>query len=260
MLAACNKQAISDLQARIDTLEKVTLANVQSQIATVRSALSALDGAQKELSACVSEPQNSDASLKEITTAILAQQEGFGAELEALRKSVKDNAEDVRKWMDSAGKTLQELGKLSSRVNDMDQYLQSVEPRLSGLGTKVQSLEDALGASQKELDSLKESLQEMQENMAEIREQIAALVSSVQSVVVVPDFKDGSVEIRNLQANRLFFEIYPLTAAELLARLGASAVSLDDVETSTRAGEKRTVNFPVSETAFDGTFFTVVAE
>ena len=208
MLAACNKQAISDLQARIDTLEKVTLANVQSQIATVRSALSALDGAQKELSACVSELQNSDASLKEITTALLAQQEGFGAELEALRKSVKDNAEDVRKWMDSAGKTLQE----------------------------------------------------MQENMAEIREQIAAVVSSVQSVVVVPDFKDGSVEIRNLQANRLFFEIYPLSAAELLARLGASAVSLDAVETSTRAGEKRTVNFPVSETAFDGTFFTVVAD
>ena len=208
MLAACNKQAISDLQARIDTLEKVTLANVQSQIATVRSALSALDGAQKELSACVSELQNSDASLKEITTALLAQQEGFGAELEALRKSVKDNAEDVRKWMDFAGKTLQE----------------------------------------------------MQENMAEIREQIAALVSSVQSVVVVPDFKDGSVEIRNLQANRLFFEIYPLSAAELLARLGASAVSLDAVETSTRAGEKRTVNFPVSETAFDGTFFTVVAD
>lgn len=260
LLVACNKQAISDLQARIDTLEKVTLANVQSQIATVRSALSKLDGAQKELSACISALQASDASLKDIISALQSQQVNLAADLEVLRKSVKDNAEDVRKWMDSVGKTLQELGKLSARVNDMDQYLQSVESRLSGLGTKVQSLEDALGASRKELDSLKESLLEMQEDMAEIREQIAALVSSVQSVVVVPDFKDGSVEIRNLQANRLYFEIYPLSAAELLARLGASAVSLDAVETSTRAGEKRTVNFPVSETSFDGSFFTVVAD
>ncbi len=260
LLIACNKQAITDLQARIDTLEKVTLANVQSQMAAVRSSLSALDGAQKELSACISELQRSDASLKDITAALQEQQKSFGAELEALRKSVEDNAADVRKWMDSVGKTLQELGKLSTRINEINQYLQSVENRLSGFGAKVQSLEDALGASQKGLDSLKESLLEMQEDMTEIREQIAALVSSVQSVVVVPDFTDGSVEIRNLQANRLYFEIYPLSAAELLARLGASAVSLDAVETSTRAGEKRAVNFPVSETSFNGTYFTVVAD
>ncbi len=260
LLIACNKQAIADLQARLDTLEKVTLVNVQSQISSVRSTLSALDGVQKELAATISELQASDASLKDIASALQKQQEGFTTELETLRKSVDDNAADVRKWMDLVGKTLQELGALSSRVNEINQYLQSVESRLSGFGTKLQSLEDALGTSRKELDSLKESLQAMQEEMGEIREQIAALVSSVQSVVVVPDYQDGSVEIRNLQANRIFFEVYPLSAAELLARLGASAVSLDAVETSTRAGEKRTVNFPVSETSFDGTYFTVVAD
>lgn len=255
LLPACNKQAIEDLQARLDRLEKSTLVSLNSQISSVQSALSSMQTTEKQLGELIQSLQARDASFADIVAALSAKDEQFAGDLAQLRADVDAHAADLRQWIDQVGPLLGDLQSINQQLSDIQKYISSVEGRLSGLEASTKQLASSLSDCQGQIQDIQASLKALQEEMKDVKEQIQALVDAVQSVVVVPDYSDGSVRIGNVPDNRIAFEVYPLNAAGLLAQLGASAVSLDAVQT--KAG---TLNLPVTSTAFEGNFFIVTVD
>lgn len=256
-VAACNKQALEDLQARLDLLEKTTLVSINAQIASTRNAISSLEAAQSQLREYITALEAQDASFSDILESLKQQEARFSKDLKALQEQVRQNAGDVKKWMEQADVTLAKVSALESELASIRSYLESVGTRLGALEDKTKNLESALRKSQSDIREIQESLNALKDDLENVRDQIDALMNAVQSVVAVPDAPDGSVGFSATPNNRIFFEIQPLSAAGLLAELGASAVSLDAVETG--SGSKDRHNLPVSATEFDGKYFIVTA-
>lgn len=257
LFCSCNKKEIEDLQSRLDQLEKTTIVSINAQIQSVKSSILSMEGTQKQLEDYIKALEAKGAALEDIVESLKQKDAQLASDLQALQKLVNQNADDVRQWMEQATATLSRFETLETEIKGIQSFLDTVNTRLAGLEENTKKLTDAIKKNQDEIQGIKQSLQALQEDMDQIKSQIEALMSSVQSVVVVPDFADGSVEISNKAVNTLRFEVHPLSAAELLAKLGASAVSLDAVET--RAGGAG-LNFPISATTHDGKYFIVTAD
>ncbi len=255
---ACNKKVIEDLQSRLDRLEKTTIVSLNSQIASVKSSLSVMQDTEKKLGDLIKALEAKDASFQDIIDALKAKDERFSADIDELLAAVEANASDLKQWIEQAGDLLSRLGAIETQVSEIQSYISSVSSRLSALEEDTRKLGKALSDCQGQIRDILDSLRALQGDMDDVKEQIHALVNSVQSVVVIPDRTDGSVEFGNIPDNRIAFEVFPLNAAELLAQLGASAVSLDAVETKSEGG--KSVNLPVSSTSFDGQRFVVTAD
>lgn len=256
--ASCDKKAIEDLQSRLDQLEKTTLVSIQSQMASAQKSIASLEEAKRLLQEQIDALAAKGASMSDIVNALNTKVDQDSGDFESLKALVYQNVDDVKQWMEQASATLGKITTLESELKDIQDYLKSVEDRLGEFKTRIDQLNASMQKCQTELQDIQQSLKALQEDMKEVKEQIEALVSSVQSVVVVPDHADGSVDFSNRPDNVLYFEVYPLSAAKLLAQLGASAVSLDAVET--KAGGRESLNFPVTATAFDGQYFSIIAD
>ena len=257
-LASCNKKVIEDLQTRLDRLERTTIVSINSQISSARQSITSLEETQKLLREQIAALEAKGVSLSDIVEALKAKDDQFSSELTALKAYVEQNADDVKQWMEQAAVALNSIISLESDLKGIQDYLKSVESRLNEFKDSMDKLSSSLQKCQTELQEIRQSLKALQDDMETVKDQIEALVSSVQSIVVVPDHSDGSVDFSNKPDNIIFFEVYPLAAAKLLAQLGASAVSFDAVET--KADGKESLNLSVSATAFDGTYFSITAD
>lgn len=258
LLCSCNKHAIEDLQSRLDRLENATIVSIRAQIQSVNSAVTSLESTQKQFRTYIEEVEAKGADLQDIVAALQKQDEKLSADLQALKSLVEQNSDDVKQWIEQAEETLSRINAVEAEVKDIRNYLETVESRLSALEASTKSLSDALKKNEASIQDIQQALQSLQKEVDDMKEQIEALMSSVQSIVVVPDYADGSVAISNIPDNTLYFEVYPLSAADLLAKLGASAVSLDAVET--KADGRESQNFPVSATSFDGSYFVITVD
>lgn len=88
---------------------------------------------------------------------------------------------------------------------------------------------------------------------------ITDVIGTIESIVVVPYYKDGSVRMSEGAKNDIRFEIYPLEATESLANAGPSVFSLDYVTTLTKAVEAPE-EIPITSVSFDGKFLVVTAD
>jgi len=109
----------------------------------------------------------------------------------------------------------------------------------------------ATDALQETLNGLSARIDAIENRVAALEDKVAKIISGVQSVVVVPDYSDGSVRLSNIADNKIRFEVYPLEAAEAIAETGPSILSLDYVETITKSSEDF-VNLPVTAVTFTG--------
>ena len=112
-------------------------------------------------------------------------------------------------------------------------------------------IKTATDSLQGQIDSLSKRLDAVESRIAALEAAVAKLISMVQSVVVVPDYSDGSVAISRVADNKVRFEVYPLDAAESIAKTGISILSLDYVETITKSSEVF-VNLPITAVEFTG--------
>ena len=257
-VVSCNKKELDDLQARIDLLEKSTLVSINAQIASATVAISSLEGVQEQLRGLIAQLEEKMSAQTDIINKLKEKDSQFDTDLKALRELVQQNSDDFLKWVGQADAVLASIDKLEAEMTEIKQYVESVESRLSGLEDSTRKLEESLQKSQTDLAAVQQILQALTEDMDKVKKQIEALMTSVQSVVVVPDYSDGAVDIRDIEDNHIYFEVYPLDAAKLLAQLGASAVSLDAVPVGTEI--KKSINLPVTNTFFDGKFFIITAD
>ncbi len=122
-------------------------------------------------------------------------------------------------------------------------------------GTINQKIADGIKTAtdtlQKQLDDLSGRLEAVEERLTALEASVAKLINMVQSVVVVPDYSDGSVLLSKVKDNKVRFEVYPLDAAAAIAETGPSILSLDYVGTLTKSSEDF-VNLPITAVSFTG--------
>ena len=112
-----------------------------------------------------------------------------------------------------------------------------VNGKVSALETRVSALEAAVATLRTEMDKV---------------------LSRIQSIAVVPNTVDGSVQMTPSRNNRVLFEIRPLEASAAIAKCGTSVFSFDAI--SSMSGTiKNTFNIPISAVSFDGTYLTITA-
>ena len=274
LLFSC-KADTSKIEARIDALENVSIASLQAQMTQMSTTLGTLQSTQSQLSGYVSSLQTSVGtlesnypSLQSAVTALQQKDQTFEINLQELQTAIGDSANDVKRWVESSYATLQQFNQVQTDITGIKTDIQTIFSRLDGLDQATQTiannLRDAtadltskLGKCQEDIAGILEDLEALQGDMDTVKEQIAAIISAVQSVVVVPDYRDGSVIMTNALKNNIRFEVYPLSAAENLASLGVSALSLDYVETETKS--ETLTNIPITLVSFDGEFLKVNA-
>ena len=152
-------------------------------------------------------------------------------------------------------KTLQE--SLNSAKSDLTAaYQKAIADAITeNNGTINKKIADDIKASadnlQAQINSINTRIDALESRVAALEASVAELIGMVQSIVVVPDYSDGSVAISRVADNKVRFEVYPLDAAESIAKTGISILSLDYVETITKSTEVF-VNLPITAVEFTG--------
>ena len=276
LVFSCDSVDPEMLQSAMTNMEQTSIASIQNQLTQFQSSLELLQNTQDQLSSYVSQLQEqvnsidgNYNSLNSLVQSLQAQSEQFGKDIAALSASIESNAADIKKWVEESYATLEAFNALQQQVTDISTSISGIVSRLDSLDEQTKkisadleaattALTTDLGKCQEDIAALQSALQKLQEDLDDVKTQISALVSAVQSVVVVPDYDDGSVMISPSSENQLRFEVYPLSAAQNLATLGASALSLDFVETHTKSG--LFTNIPVTAVSFDGEVLLVTAD
>ena len=276
LLVSCNQEENKEILSRLDTLENVTIVSIQGQMTAINGTLGTLQGTQAQLSGyvtslqtAVGELQGNYAGLQSMVNSLKDRDDAFAEEIGELKDYVDQCDGDVKAWVEQAYTSLEKFNGLQSTVSGISTSITTIIGRLNALDTSTQkiandlqtateTLTNSLSQCREEIEGIKTDLRNLQDDMDSLREQMAAIVSAVQSVVVVPDYSDGSVKMTDGESNELRFEVYPLEAASNLAALGVSALSLDCVETETKS--ELFTNIPLKSVTFDGEVLRVVAD
>ena len=209
LIISC-KADTAEIEARIDTLEKVSIASIQAQLTQMSTTLGTLQSTQSQLSGYVSTLQTSVgtlegnySSIQSAVTGLQQKDQAFERNLQDLQTAIGDSANDVKQWVESSYATLQQFNQVQTDITGIKTDIQSIFSRLDGLDQTTQTiannLRDAtedltgkLGKCQEDIAGILEDLEALQGDMDTVKQQIAAIISAVQSVVVVPDYSDGS--------------------------------------------------------------------
>jgi len=235
---------------------------VLTEISTIKNSLSALNQAISDLDSSltgkIADAESSikswvneqltgyytiaqtEAKLKALEDGYAAGDEALSTEIETLRQNLDQAKADLTTAYQAA---------ITSAISEYDGVISEK------IAADIKTAADALQA---QIDTLSGRLDAVESRLSALEASLAKLIGMVQSVVVVPDYSDGAVKMTNSEENPIRFEVYPLAAAEKLAEAGTGALSLDCVETETKAGVF--TNIPISAVVFDGEIFTITAD
>lgn len=242
------KTTITSLTTSITNLETRLKTQISSEIAD------ALEDIQKAIRA-------SESSMKTWVNERLA---GYYtiAEMEA-KLEVLENA-----YVSGDATLSGEIGKLREELNKAQTELTSayqsaiteaITQNNGTLNEKIAAdIQKATDSLQTTIDALSKRLDDLEARISALEATMEELIGMVQSVVVIPNYSDGSVKISGRRRNVIRFEVYPLNAAKKLVEKDPSALSLDYVETET----KSTIfhNLQITEASFDGEVITIIAD
>ena len=127
------------------------------------------------------------------------------------------------------------------------------------INAKIASdIQAATTALQTQIDAITTRITNLESRVSALEASVAELIGMIQSIVVIPDYSDGSVKMTDRDENVIRFEIYPLAAAQRLAETGTSVFSLDYVETETKTSIF--TNIPITAVSFDGEVIALVVD
>lgn len=222
-----------------------------------------------ELKAKIESIESKDTQIRNSAEELNKEKSVFEKQIEGLASVINNAGNDIKKWVETSYVTKEAFTALQNTVSSINTSITTINSRLSGiddttakiakdLENATKSINADLGKVQTEIGGFISDIEKLEGRMDNLEKEIAALIGSIQSIVVVPDYTDGSVSVSGDSQSRIYFEIYPLSAAERLASAGKSCVSLDAVETLTKAETK--IGIPVSSVGFDGSYFYVEAD
>ena len=278
-VTGCNNDNddVNKLEARVETLETVTIESLKNQLQQMNVSLGEYKSTQDQLSGYVTTLQGRVSTLEGQDYAGLKSQvdnlkdraDAFDQSLTTLQSYVDQKGRDLQQWVKDYYITLELFNGLKATVTGIETSITTIISRLDGLdettagiaqdlAEKTGKLTTDLAACREDIDGIISSILDLDSALNSLYEELYNLIDAVQSVVVVPDYSDGSVKITDMEENVIRFEVYPVEAAQKLVETGVSAFSLDFVETETKASSL--INIPVSSVSFDEEFLSVVAD
>lgn len=149
MIISCGKADTSAIEARLDSIEKASIASLQSQISQINTTLGTLQATQTQLSGFVTTLQTSVGTLEgnyaSLNTAVdnLGKQDSkFEKDIADLAKAVDDCGKDVKKWVEESYTTLTKFGELQVEVSTIKTNIQTIFSRLDGLDSETKRISD----------------------------------------------------------------------------------------------------------------------
>lgn len=113
---------------------------------------------------------------------------------------------------------------------------------------------------QTKIDALNTRIDGLEARVTALEGDVARILAAVQSVVVVPDYSDGSVRLTGLpDTDTLRFQIYPLSAARQLVDAGKEAFKLEYMEVESVASDTLAV-LPVTGVKMDSIYVLVATD
>ncbi len=235
------------------------IANIKANIVTLTASLSNIETAYTE--AILEAIQTSESSMKSWVNERLA---GYYtiAEIEAklnvleIAYGVADAAlsEEIGKLREDLNKAIVELtSAYQSAITD------AIRQNNGTINEKIAAdIQKATDSLQAKIDALTKRLDDLEARISALEATMEELIGMVQSVVVIPNYSDGSVKITGRRRNVIRFEVYPLNAAKKLVEIDPSALSLDYVETETKSTLFH--NLPITDASFDGEVITIIVD
>ena len=270
LIYACAGVASDELEARVATLENVTIESLRGQLQSITKSLEEFKTTQNQLSVYVTDLQTEVgqldgqdyASLKLQVDGLKNRADAFDTALSNLETYVNQKGADLQQWVKDYYTSQEKFNELKGTVTGISNSIIEIVSRLNGLDQatagiaqdlkdKTDKLTTDLTACRTDIDRILGTLEELGNSIDALEQEVAAIISSVQSVVVVPDYTDGSVSLLKVADNKVRFEVYPLEAAASIAETGVSILSMDYVETLTKSSEDF-VNLPITAVEFTG--------
>lgn len=228
---------LSELMLSVSALNTSYSKKIASDRAKV---ISEIEGLETSLKGWVNEQLTGyytiaqvDAKLKALEDGYKAGDESLSSEITTLRQNIETAKTDLTTAYNAAisAAITENNGTINQKIAD-----------------DIKAATDAL---QKQINDLSDRLDVVEGRLTALEASVAKLINMVQSIVVVPDYSDGSVMLSKVANNQVRFEVYPLEAAAVIAEAGPSILSLDYVETQTKSSEDF-VNLPITAVSFTG--------
>lgn len=263
-------QRISELKTYVEEQLKAAKDWAQATFSTLEqyqqtvSALAALEQSIKDLKTELSEAISKAISDSETSMKAWVNEQLSGywtcAELEsklrALQEEFTENDDAQQKQIDSLSQVLEESvsslteayqAAIASAIKDSEGRISEKIAKDIAAANKV--LEDRI-------TKLEGRVKDLEDWKEKVNAQIEDLISRVQSINVVPQYSDGSVDIHNcLSESEIDIEISPSSVAEKLVEQGASVFSMAAVYTETKAVSF--IDIPVERVSYDNGVVTL---
>lgn len=280
MSVSCENSIMNPEQAeeRPIFLKGTEISNVEELINTIKSTMDNCKKAQEQLSGFVDElndkvgkAADSDTQIASLLKNLDSKCSEMEKQVNTARESADKGSKDLMKWISDTYATKDVLSALQNTTSEINTSINTIMSRIEKLDSDMakiakdlesskKNIDGTLGKCQTDLSGIMDRIDKLEGRADKLEKEISAIVGSVQSIVVVPDYSDGSVMVSDAVNNKIYFDVLPLSAAEKIASIGTGCLSLDAVETITKSSEIIPFKLSVSQVGFDGQYLYVIAD
>jgi hypothetical protein len=228
-----------------------TLEQYQSTCTEIANIKQSLSGQETTLKTLIADTESSIKSwVNEQLTGYytIAQMD---AKIAVLEKAVTDGDDAQAAELDKL-KTALETAKTDIKTAYEQAITDAITTSEGKINEKIAAdIKTATDALQSQIDEINIKITDIEARLAIIEASLEKILAQVQSIVLVPTYSDGSIEIKDYIDTEILFEVAPRSAAIALAAQSPEVFSLDAISTSAKASMFVT-NFPVKSVKDNG--------
>jgi len=185
------------------------------------------------------------------------------AKLDALKKAQEDGDEDLAEDIAELQTALE-----TAKTNITAAYEQAISDAITSnngiINAKIASeIQTATQALNSRITSLENRMSNIESRLSELEDKVNNLldnaIKSIQSIHIIPEVVGGGIFMPVGRTARVNFEIFPYSAAEAIASVGETALSMSAVYTSTKSSV-RFIDIPILSESYSNGFFSIVVD
>ena len=219
------KQSITDLESTLKSLISDSESSLNQKLTTLESTLKTLiSDTETSIKSWVNEQLTGyytiaqmDAKVAALEKSIADGDEAQAQELEKLKADLESAKTEIKAAYEKA--ISDAITESEGKINDK-------------IAADIKTATDAL---QSQIDEINTKITEIEIRLGKIEASLEAILAQVQSIVVVPSYTDGRVEIRDDKDSEILFEVSPRSAALALAAKGPEVFSIGVIHPQTKA-------------------------
>lgn len=188
-------------------------------------------------------------SINTVLNGLKAKETSLEGQIASLKTYMDEKFGQTRDWASATFATIEQYTAAMIEITTVKETVNSLNTSLAGMTTSVTQLQTTLAEIQTQFLVLLGRVEDLEDSFA-------GLIDRIQSVVVLPDYADGSVSCSSGD-NYFQFEVLPSGTANLLAQAPVTAFTMKALYTKTKA--QSFVSLPVSAVNAEGDVLIVTA-